>query len=160
MNRPHDSAAASESAAAMKDRRIDAFIWDGGLPTAAILDLGATPGIKIHLIPHGDAVAKMTAKYGPVYFVGTIPKGTYGGMETDVQVAALTNLLTAHERMDESLAYQITKLLHERTADLVAVHQAAQEITLKSAVVGSPIPFHPGAIRYYKEKGIKVPETK
>jgi TRAP-type uncharacterized transport system substrate-binding protein len=142
-----------------KDRRIDAFIWDGGLPTAAILDLGATPGIKIQLIGHGDGVAKMVSKYGPVYFVGTIPKGTYGGMETDVQVAALTNLLTAHERMDESLAYQITKLLHERTADLVAVHQAAQEITLKSAVVGSPIPFHPG-LRYYKEKGVKVPDAK
>jgi TRAP transporter TAXI family solute receptor len=152
-----DRLGASESAAAMKDRRIDAFIWDGGLPTAAILDLGATPGIKIQLIPHGDAVAKMVSKYGPVYFVGTIPKGTYGGMETDVQVAALTNLLTVHERMDESLAYQITRLLLERTADLVAVHQAAQEITLKSAVVGSPVPFHPGALRYYKEKGIKVP---
>jgi TRAP transporter TAXI family solute receptor len=144
----------------MKDRRIDAFIWDGGLPTAAILDLGATPGIKIHLIPHGDAVAKMAAKYGPVYFVGTIPKATYGGMESDVQVAALTNLLAVHERMDESLAYQITKLLHERTADLAAVHQAAKEITLKSAVVGSPVPFHPGALRYYKEKGVKVPDAK
>lgn len=152
-----DRLGASESAAAMKDRRIDAFIWDGGLPTAAILDLGATPGIKIQLIGHGDGVAKMVSKYGAVYFVGTIPKGTYGGMEADVQVAALTNLLTAHERMDEALAYQITKLLHERTADLVAVHQAAKEITLKSAVVGSPIPFHPGAIRYYKEKGAKVP---
>jgi hypothetical protein len=155
-----DRLGASESAAAMKDRRIDAFIWDGGLPTAAILDLGATPGIKILIVPHGDAVAKMVSKYGPVYFVGTIPKGTYGGMETDVQVAALTNLLAAHERMDESLAYQITKLLLERTADLVAVHQAAKEITLKSAVVGSPVPFHPGALRYYKEKGVKVPDAK
>jgi TRAP transporter TAXI family solute receptor len=99
----------------------------------------------------------MVSKYGPVYFVGTIPKGTYGGMETDVQVAALTNLLTVHERMDESLAYRIIKLVHERTADLVAVHQAAKEISLKSAVVGSPVPFHPGALRYYKEKGVKIP---
>jgi len=146
-----------ESAGAMKDRRIDAFIWDGGLPTAAVLDLGATPGIKIQLISHGDSVAKMVAKYGPLYFVATIPKGTYGGLEADVSVAAATNLLVVHARMDESLAYQITKLLLERTADLVAVHQAAKEITLKSAVVGSPVPFHPGALRYYKEKGIKVP---
>ena len=145
-----------ESAGAVKDRRIDAFIWDGGLPTAAVLDLGATPGIKIQLISHGDSVAKMVAKYGPLYFVATIPKGTYGGMEADVSVAAATNLLVVHARMDDSLAYQITKLLHERTADLVAVHQAAKEITLKSAVVGSPVPFHPGALRYYKEKGIKI----
>jgi TRAP transporter TAXI family solute receptor len=158
--RSQDRLGASESAAAMKDRRIDAFIWDGGLPTAAVLDLGATPGVKIQLIGHGDAVPKMVSKYGPVYFVGTIPKGTYGGMETDVQVAALTNLLTAHERMDESLAYQITKVLHERTAELVAVHQAAKEITLKSAVAGSPIPFHPGALRYYKEKGVQIPSAK
>jgi len=147
----------AESAGAMKDRRIDAFIWDGGLPTAAVLDLGATPGIKIHLVSHGDSVAKMKAKYGPLYFVATVPKGTYGGVEADVPVAAATNLLAVHERMDESLAYQITKLLLERTADLVAVHQAAKEITLKSAAVGSPVPFHPGALRYFKEKGVKTP---
>jgi len=151
-----DRLGAAESAGALKDRKLDAFIWDGGLPTAAVLDLGATPGIKIHLIPHGDAVPKMVAKYGPLYFVGTIPKGTYGGVEADIPVAAITNLLTVHERMDEPLAYQITKLLYERTPDLVAVHQAAKEITLKSGVVGSPIPFHPGALRYYKEKNIKL----
>lgn len=154
--RSQDRLGATESAGALKDRRIDAFIWDGGLPTAAVLDLGATPGIKIQIIPHGDAVAKMVSKYGPLYFVGIIPKGTYGGVETDVPVAAITNLLTVHERMDEPLAYQITKLLYERTPDLVAVHQAAKEITLKSGVVGSPIPFHPGALRYYKEKNIKL----
>jgi len=147
----------SESAGALKDRKIDAFIWDGGLPTAAILDVAATPGIKIYLVPHGDAVTNMVAKYGPLYFAGVIPKGTYAGMDRDVSVAAVTNLLVAHERMEESLAYQITKLLLERTADLVAVHKAASEITLKNAVVGSPVPFHPGALRYYKEKGIKVP---
>ena len=146
-----------ESAGALKDRKIDAFIWDGGLPTAAVLDLAATPGIKIHLVSHGDAVAKMVAKYGPLYFVGTVPKGTYAGVDLDVPVAAVTNLLIAHERMEEPLAYQITKLVLEHTPDLVAVHKAASEITLKSAVVGSPVPFHPGALRYYKEKGIKVP---
>ena len=145
-----------ESAGALKDRKVDAFIWDGGLPTAAILDVAATPGIKVHLIPHGDAVAKMVAKYGPLYFVGVVPKGTYAGVDLDIPVAAVTNLLVAHERMEEPLAYQITKLVLEHTPDLVAVHKAASEITLKSAVLGSPVPFHPGALRYYKEKGIKV----
>ena len=153
--RSQDRLGASESAGALKDRKLDAFIWDGGLPTAAVLDLGATPGIKIHLIPHGDAVPKMVAKYGPIYFARTIPKGTYGGMDADVPVAAATNLLAVHERTDEGLAYQITKLLHEHTAELVAVHPAAKEISLKSAVMGSPIPFHPGALRYFKEQGVK-----
>ena len=155
--RSQERLGATESAGALKDRKIDAFVWDGGLPTAAILDLAATPGIKIHLIPHGDAVPKMAAKYGPLYFVGTIPKGVYKGVEQETPVAALTNLLVAHERMEENLAYQITKLLLERTDDLVAVHKAATEITLKSAAVGSPVPFHPGALRYFKEKGVKVP---
>lgn len=149
-----------ESAGALKDRKIDAFVWDGGLPTAAVLDLAATPGIKIHLLSHGDAVPKMVSKYGPLYFVGLVPKGTYAGVEQDVSVAAATNLLTVHERMEEPLAYQITKLVLEHTPELVAVHKAASEITLKSAVVGSPVPFHPGALRYFKEKGIKVPSAR
>ena len=157
--RSQDRLGVGESAGALKDRKVDAFIWDGGLPTAAILDLAATPGIKIHLVSHGDAVPKMVAKYGPLYFVGEIPKGTYAGMEREAQVAAVTNLLVAHERMEEKLAYQITRVLLEHTPELVAVHKAAQEITLKSAVLGSPIPFHPGALRYYKEKGIKVPSN-
>ena len=155
--RSQDRLGAAESAGALKDRKLDAFIWDGGLPTAAVLDVAATPGIKIHLVPHGDAVPKMVAKYGPLYFSGVIPKGTYAGVETDVSVAAATNLLVAHERMEEPLAYQITKVLLEHTPELVAVHKAAKELTLKGAVVGSPVPFHAGALRYYKEKGIKVP---
>jgi len=152
-----DRLGAAESAGALKDRKIDAFIWDGGLPTAAVLDVAATPGIKINLIPHGDAIAKMVAKYGPLYFASNIPKGVYKGVDEDVPVAAVTNLLIANEKLDENLAYQITKLFLEHTADLVAVHKAASEITLKNAVLGSPIPFHPGALRYYKEKGIRVP---
>ncbi|MBI3003187.1 MAG: TAXI family TRAP transporter solute-binding subunit [candidate division NC10 bacterium] len=155
--RSQDRLGAAESAGALKDRKLDAFIWDGGLPTAAVLDVAATPGIKIAIIPHGDAVPKMVAKYGPLYFAGNIPKATYAGMTADAPVAVATNLLVAHERMEESLAHQITKVLLEHTPELVAVHKAAQEITLKSAVVGSPVPFHPGALRYYREKGIKVP---
>jgi hypothetical protein len=151
---------ASESAGALKDGKIDAFIWDGGLPTAAVLDLAATPGIKITMIPHGDAVAKMVAKYGPLYFIGKVPKGTYKGIAEEISVASATNLLAVHEKMDENLAYEITKVVLEHTADLVAVHKAASEISPKNAVVGSPLPFHPGALRYFKEKRLKLPAAK
>lgn len=155
--RSQERLGAGESAGALKDRKIDAFFWDGGLPTGAVLDLAATPGIKIQMIPHGDAIPKMVAKYGPLYFTSNIPKGMYKGIDEDTPVAAATNLLIANEKLDENLAYQITKLLLEHTADLVAVHKAASEMSLKNAMVGSPIPFHPGALRYYKEKGIKLP---
>lgn len=144
----------TESAGALKDRKIDAFVWNGGLPTAAILDLAATPGARMRLVPHGDAVPAMVRKHGAFYYAGTITKDTYRSMPEDVQVAAEMHLLVAHERLDEGLAYQITKVLLEHTPELVAIHKAAQELTLKSAVVGSAVPFHPGALRYYKEKGV------
>lgn len=158
--RAQERLGAAESAGAMKDRKIDAFFWDGGLPTAAVLDLAATPGMKIHMVSHADAIPKMVAKYGPLYFVSPIPKGMYKGIDEDVAVAAATNLLIVNENMSDQLAYQITKLFLEHTADLVAVHKAAADITLKNAVIGSPIPFHPGALRYYKEKGMRVPTLK
>lgn len=151
-----DRLGASESAGALKDNKIDAYFWDGGLPTASILDIAATPGIKIKLLGHADGVSKMVAKYGPVYFKGTIPKNTYPGIATDTPVAAVANLLICHEKMDVTLAYNILKTLLAFKPELVAVHKEATHLTLEGAVHGSPIPYHPGAIKYFKEKGAKI----
>ncbi len=155
--RSHDRLSVVESVGAIKDQKIEAFFWNAGLPTAAILDLAATPGTKIRLVPHPEAVAKMAEKYGRFYFVGMIPKGTYKGVDVDVPVAAETHALYGHERMPEPLAYQVTKVLLEHTTELAGVHSAAKELTLKGAVVGAAVPYHPGAVRYYKEKGVATP---
>jgi TRAP transporter TAXI family solute receptor len=155
--RSHDRLSAVESVNAIKDGKIDAFFWNGGLPTGAILDLGVTSGIKMKLIDHADVVAKMAEKYGPYYFVGVIPKGTYGGVAEDVRVVAETHALVAHERMPAELAYQITKILFDHRSELIAVHSAASELTLEGALKGSAVPFHPGAVKYYKERGVSVP---
>jgi uncharacterized protein len=151
-----DRLGASESAGALKDRKIDAYFWDGGLPTASILDLGATPGIKMKLVGHDDGVSRMIAKYGPVYFKGRIPKNIYPGVSVDTPVAAVANILICHEKMDPGLAYNILKTLFAHKPELVAVHQEAKNLTLEDAVDGSPIPFHPGAIKFFKEKGQKI----
>ncbi|MGQ9645136.1 MAG: TAXI family TRAP transporter solute-binding subunit [Thermodesulfobacteriota bacterium] len=151
-----DRLGATESASALKDRKIDAYFWDGGLPTASVTDLGATPGIKIKLIGHEDAVSKMISKYGNFYFKTTIPKGTYPGFEKDVVVAGVANLLICHEKMDEKLAHDVIKTLFDHKPELVAVVREAQNLRLETAVEGSPIPFHPGAIRYFTEKGLKI----
>jgi hypothetical protein len=151
-----DRLGASESAGALKDRKIDGYFWDGGLPTASILDIAATPGIKIKLLGHEDGVAKMIAKYGPVYFKGKIPKNTYPGIATDTAVAAVGNALICHEKMDPNLAYNLLKTLFTHKAELVAVHKEADHLTIEDAVDGSPIPFHPGAIKFFKEKGAKI----
>ena len=145
-----------ESAAALREGKLDAFLMNTGLRAGVIRELATTPGTKMRLIPHGDAAPKLAAKH-PFYFAAPIPKGTYPGVDEDISAIAATALFVAHERMEEPLAYEITKLTLERADELVAAHAVAKEITLQSAVRGSPIPFHPGALRYYKEKGVTVP---
>lgn len=152
-----DRLGASESAGALKDGKIEGYFWCGGVPTAAVLDNAAAPGMKISLLPNADCLEKMTAKYGPVYYPHTIPKGIYKGVDNDVPVSAVANCLVANESMDEKLVYDVLTALFEHKPDLVAVHKQAEAIDLKSAVKGSPIPFHKGAQKFFKDKGLNVP---
>lgn len=151
-----DKLGASESAGALKDGKIDAYFWDGGLPTASVTDLGATPGIKMKLIAHADAVPKMTEKYGPLYFKGVIPAKMYPGQDQEVGIARVSNLLICNKDMKDTVAYDIVKTLFERKPELVAVHKMAEELELAPQADGSPLPFHPGAAKYFKEKGVKL----
>jgi len=152
-----DKLGASESAGALKDGKIDAYFWVGGLPTASVTDLAATPGTKMKLIGHADAVPKMKEKYGPLYVKGVIPAKTYPGQDQDSPIVVLWNLLVVNETMKENVAYDIVKTLFEHKPELVLVHSDAKHLSLESqGTGGSPIPFHPGAIRYFAEKGVKV----
>ena len=146
----------AESAGAMKDGKVDAFFWSGGLPTSAITDLGATPNMSIKLLPHGDVTAALQAEYGAVYSTATIPADTYPGQTEAVDVVVVPNVLVVNESMDEQLAYDITRILFEFQPDLAAAHPAANELTLENATKNSPIEYHPGALRYYEEQGIPV----
>jgi TRAP transporter TAXI family solute receptor len=147
----------TESANAMKDRKIDAFFWVGGIPTAAITDLGATPGIKMKLISHADVVDKMRGKYGPLYVKGTIPSKTYPGQDGDVAIAVVWNLLICNQDMKENVAYDVIKTFFDHKQELIASHGDARYLALEpQASGGSPIPFHPGAIKYFTEKGLKI----
>ena len=146
----------AESAGALKDRKVDAFCWDGGLPTAAVMDVAATPGITIKILAQDKALPNLLKKYGPVYYNAVIPKGTYAGMEADVPIIGVATMLVCLESFEANLAYQIVKAILEHKQDLVAVHKSAELLSLQAAVVGSPVPFHPGAMKYYAEKGIKV----
>ena len=147
----------SESAGALRDKKIDAYFWDGGLPTASITDLGATPGIKMRLIGHEDAIPKMREKYGPLYVKGVIPAKTYPGQDVDVPIAVAWNLLVCNEKVKENSAYDIVKALFDHKPELVKVREEAKSLGLEAqATGGSPLPFHPGAIRYFTEKGLKM----
>jgi uncharacterized protein len=146
----------AESVNALKDRKIDAFFWVGGIPTAAVTDLCATPGLKCKLVDHADVVDKMNAKYGKLYSAGVIKAGSYPGQDKDNQITDVWNILVTGARMSDDDAYKIVKALVENKADLVAVHKEAESFSLDNQVQErSPIPFHPGALRYFKEKGVK-----
>src|SRR6187431_2112536 len=122
----------AESVAALKDRKIDAFFWVGGLPTGAVTDLANTPGVKIKMIDIAHLVPAMTKKYGNVYIKDVIPKDTYKGMEADNQAATVTNLLAVHRDMNEDLAYKIVKAVFDHRDDLIRVHKEATNIKLEN----------------------------
>jgi TRAP transporter TAXI family solute receptor len=147
----------TESAGALKDRKIDAFFWDGGLPTASVTDLGATPGIKMKLIGHEDAIPKMREKYGPIYVKGIIPAKTYPGQDADVPIAVVWNILVCHENLKGNVVYDIVKTMFDHKPELVATHHDARYLSLETQATGaSPYPFHPGAVRYFAERGLKL----
>jgi len=144
----------SQSVDALKDGKIDAFFWSGGVPTASVLDLASTSGVTWRLVANDDALGPLQQAYGPsLYSRLTVPRDAYPGLPGDVAVVGVSNLLAVHEDMPEQLAYDITRLLFEHQAELIAVHAEAARLKPASETTASPTPFHPGAIRYYRERG-------
>lgn len=146
---------AGESAGAMKDGLIDAFFWSGGLPTAAVIDLGATPNLNIGFIPTDMYLDFLLETYGSFYAVSSIPAGTYGDSQSeDVPVVVVPNVLVAPADMDEEMAYNITKAIFDNQEGLTAAAPSAAELTLGNAQCSQALPYHPGSVRYLEEQGI------
>ena len=146
-----------KSTDAIKDKKLDAYFWVGGIPTAAVTDLGATPGTKLKLVDHAEVVDSMNKKYGPLYIRDTIPAKAYPGQDQPNQVATVQNLIIARADMSDQVAYNIVKTIFEKRDELILVHKEATNFDLKLQTNdASPIPFHPGAIKYFNEKGIKI----
>jgi TRAP transporter TAXI family solute receptor len=146
-----------KSAEAIKDRKLDAFFWVGGVPTPAVTDLGATPGLKLKLIDHSDAQEPMVKRYGPLYVKDTIPAKAYPGQDQANQIVTVWNVLVAPASMSDEMAYNVVKTVFDRKEDMVRVHKEAQSFDLKYQTDGAAvIPFHPGAKKYFAEKGIKL----
>ena len=147
----------AESVSALKDRKIDAFFWVGGLPTAAVTDLANSPGVKIKMIDHANLVAAMNKKYGNLYVQDAIGKDVYRGMDADNRQATVMNLLVANQSMDAKTAYDIVKAVFEHRDELIRTHKEAENIKLENQKASaSPLPWHPGAVKFYAEKGIKI----
>ena len=147
----------AESVNAVKDGKIDAFFWVGGLPTASVTDLANTPNTKVKLIDHANLVAAMNKKYGNLYVEDVIPKSAYRGMDSDNKQATVMNILVTNQSMDDKTAYNIVKTIFDKRADLIAVHKEAENFKLENQKTSaSPIPYHAGALKYFAEKGVKM----
>lgn len=142
------------SAEALKDGKIDACFVAAGAPNSALLDVASVRERRMRLVPLDDVLPTLQRAYGAHVYLGlSIPGRAYPGIDAAVPVVGVNNVLVADERLDEALVHEITRVLFEHKAELVAVHRSANELTLASAVTGASAPFHPGAIRYYREVG-------
>jgi len=142
----------AESADQFKDNRIDAFMVTGGVPTSAIMDVATQRSIKILAIDD-TMLSILTNKYS-FLAAAVIPANSYKGVTTDVRTAAVNAVLIAHPKLSSDVVYNLTKALFENQAELGAAHAKGKVLSLQVAAMGVSIPFHPGATKYFKEKGV------
>lgn len=142
----------AESADQFKDRRIDAFMVTGGVPTSAIMDVATQRDIKI--LPIEDTMLSILANKYPFLSAAVIPANSYKGVTADVKTAAVNAVLIVHPKLSTDVVYNMTKALFENQAELAAAHAKGKVLSLQGAATGVSIPFHPGAAKYYKEKGV------
>jgi len=139
----------AESVDLMKNRQLDATLQSAGLGVASLKDLSSSTEINVVAVPKATV-----EKIGPPFVSVIIPANTYTGQKSDVETAAVVNYLVTNSDVSDDVAYQMTKQIFENLPELANAHAAGKGIKLETAATGSPAPLHPGAIRYYKEKGI------
>jgi hypothetical protein len=139
----------ADSVELMKNRQLDATLQSAGLGVASLKDLSASIDIRLVSVPE-----EVVDKIGPPFVSVKIPANTYTGQDKDIPTAAVANYLVTSSAVSDDLAYRMTRLIFENLRDLANAHAAGKEIKLETAATGNPIPLHPGAIRYYKEKGL------
>ncbi|MGK9201491.1 TAXI family TRAP transporter solute-binding subunit [Sinorhizobium meliloti] len=139
----------AESVELMKNRQLDATLQSAGLGVSSFKDLATSLDVQMVAVPE-----EIATKLGAPYVAATVPAGTYQGQDSDVQTVAVVNFLVTHSEVSDETAYQMTKQLFENIPALTAAHKAAENIRIEDALEGMPIPLHPGAERYYKEKGL------
>ncbi|MFT6092107.1 MAG: TRAP transporter TAXI family solute receptor [Sulfitobacter sp.] len=146
----------NETADALANGDIDAGFWSVGAPTSSILNLATTQDIVIISLTQAELDAAMAAD--ATFAMTTLPSGSYTGVDEEISVLGIPNVLVVSSEMSDDLAYALTKAMFENIAELQAVHPAANETTIEFTMGATPIPLHPGALQYYDEVGADVPD--
>jgi len=146
----------NETANGIRDGTVDAGFWSAGPPTSSIMDLATAR--EIHMISISDDEVARTAALDPTVRRDVVPAGAYRGQDEAVPTLSTPNLLVVRADMPEELAYSLIRVLLEARAELAQVHPVAGRISAEYTLEVSPIPLHPGAVRYLKEQGYEVPD--
>ena len=146
----------NETADALANGDIDVGFWSVGAPTSSILNLATTQDIVILALSEAELAAATAAD--ATFAVTTLPGGTYTGVDQDTPVLGIPNVLTVSSEMSDDLAYAITSAMFENIAEMQAVHPSANQTTVEFTLSATPVPLHPGAIRYFEEIGATVPD--
>jgi len=147
----------AESTNAIKDGKLDAYFFVSGIPTSAITDLGASPGVTLRLVDHAEFTDKIVEKHGPVYFPEMIPAGTYPGQTTDNKQMSVANILGVLDTMPAEQAARILEATWKARDELAQVHAEARGFTLdrqKTSAAG--VPWHPAAEAFWKAQGAQL----
>ena len=147
----------NETADALKNGDIDAGFWSVGAPTSSILNLATTDAIRV--IGLTDAQIDAARAADPTFARLPLPAGMYAGVDAEVPTVGVPNVLVVNADMSDDLAYAITKAMFDNIAELQAVHPAANETTVEFTMNATPVPLHPGALRYYEEIGATIPDA-
>jgi TRAP transporter TAXI family solute receptor len=146
----------TESITAIKDGTVDVGVISAGYPVASLLDLART--VPIRLIPYSEQEMKAIMEAYPFYVKVVIPAGTYQGIDTDTLTRGIVTAIFCRQEMSEDLVYQMMKALYDHPKEKDAIHPQARQWSLENMYRGAEyttkyIPFHPGAVKYLKEKG-------
>jgi uncharacterized protein len=147
----------TESANALRDGTIDVGTWSVGPGTSSIMDLATTHDIRI--IPFTEEQTQKILEANAEYSAVELAGGIYNGVDDPVPTIGVWNVMICQASLDEDLVYRLVKALYENNDYLLKIHPSASYTTPENAVEYSPIPLHPGTIRYLKEKGIDVPQN-
>lgn len=142
-----------DSVALMKDGHIDVFVGMTTAPNSSFIALDFSPGIRF--LPVSDAIADKYVQQNPGFIKTSIKAGTYKNLKQDVPTIAAPTVLVTHKDVPDDLAYNMAKVIWENHGELVKMNKFWASVKLADALQGSAIPVHPGAMRFYREKGVK-----
>jgi TRAP transporter TAXI family solute receptor len=143
---------AGEAADQLKDGRVDVAFFTTGLGSAVILDLFVSG--KVVMVPIDSVPGEVLQKQYPFYTLEKIPANTYKGQDREVLTPAVMAMLVARRDLSGDLVYKFTKAIFDNLGQFHSAHAAAKSLTLQTALNGMPVPLHPGAEKFYREKGI------